>query len=591
MSACANAVRVAPGQTVGNTSSAPNAFSFGDGSGCQGGFTQNETAGDALYVISVPNNQRLVATLALPDGGGSEFDSIFNLIDSLANCGTTNLDGGRPNGLTCAVGTDDPQPQTVRFDNTSGSDRDVFLLVDGYDTTDVGVFGLNVSLTTLPNFVAGGETCAMPTVIPPTGTVLSSTDGGVSSFAFASAGQCRATNVATDRTYSITVPPVSRATVDVTPEASFDAVVNVVEGALNCGSLGPDGGTLGASCVVGSSVFGTGAFERVVMNNLAPSPTTYTIIVDSNSSTASARAGSFEITSSISALPPRLQGGETCAAPIALTPGSITGSTAGTANDFAFSAVGGCRASGTAGDVVYSINVPAAHRAQLTTTSLTAGYSPSVNVIEGAANCGTFGADGGTLGSACVANNSSAGSFSVSNLSASPTTYLVAVDSTTFASPAVGGYQLDYAVNPIPAGDVCATAELITASGTLTGTTVGFGSDVAGLTSCTGFSSGGTDRVYEISVGPGQTVTALVTPTTAFDPAVYFVAAPASNCLASDSVCVGTGGDTNGNGTGAGSAETGTFTNSTASARTVFIVVDAWSGGGAGAYSLSINLQ
>lgn len=132
---------------------------------------------------------------------------------------------------------------------------------------------------------------------------------------------------------------------------------------------------------------------------------------------------------------------------------------------------------------------------------------------------------------------------------------------------------------------------VINMSGTLTGeTTVGYNNDVgtdSAAAECTGYPNSGPDKVYQVTVPAGQTLTATATPT-AWDNALYLVASPASNCLASGTQCVNSGSGDSG---GTGTAESVTYLNSTASPVTLFIVVDGWTTSASGVFDLTISLM
>jgi hypothetical protein len=125
-------------------------------------------------------------------------------------------------------------------------------------------------------------------------------------------------------------------------------------------------------------------------------------------------------------------------------------------------------------------------------------------------------------------------------------------------------------VMPPPAGDQCSTAQVLNMSGSLTGLTM------AGFTkqysfsdmSCAGYDYA--ERVWQIDVPAGQTLTVTATPDTAGDPSISLIEGPATNC-SDTSVCLAqadTGFD--------GDPETATYMNASGATKTVLIVVGSW---------------
>ncbi|PZR06265.1 MAG: hypothetical protein DI536_30480 [Archangium gephyra] len=556
--------------------------------GCQGsGTLSSATAPDRAYVVNVGQGKRMTARLlGSLDGGDTSWDSVFNLVDSVASCGSmdTSIDGGTV-GISCLAGVDNP-PQTVRVENP-GPAKDYFLLVDGYSSGQGG-FALDVAITDLPTPIVGGDTCANAVTLTPSTTYLAATDGGASNYAFPSLNGCATTNNSPDRSFKIDVPPMNSATIVVTPSSNFNPVVNVTTAVANCGSLGADGGTQGGICLGSGSVGGTGTAETVTVNNVSANPATFNIIVDASTTTASARAGSFEITGTLTQLPALLAGGESCGTAVNLPVGSFTGTTTGAANDYSFAATASCRLSSAAGDVAYAITVPANGRGLVTVSSLTSGFTPSVNLVANVANCGTIGIDAGTQGGSCLRNNVDKATISIGNETGSDVTYFVVVDSTTAAT---GDFRITYATEANqPSGEFCSAPEIIAMNGTLTGTTTGYGDDVqtnsAAAANCGGFSNLGVDRVYQVTLNSGEQLSATVTPTGAsWDPGLYVVDSPAANCRLMGTTCL-TGSDVG----GGGEPDSISYLNNSGASKTVFLVIDNYAATSSGAYSLLVNV-
>jgi hypothetical protein len=118
-------------------------------------------------------------------------------------------------------------------------------------------------------------------------------------------------------------------------------------------------------------------------------------------------------------------------------------------------------------------------------------------------------------------------------------------------------------------GDVCATAEAITA-GTLTGqTTVGYLDDYDG-SDCTGYTNSGPDRAYAIAVPAGQVLTARVLPAETMDAVVYLVGS-LSDCGAPEPACADWG-DYGSD----GDPELAQVRNDGATELTVYVIVDSY---------------
>jgi hypothetical protein len=151
-----------------------------------------------------------------------------------------------------------------------------------------------------------------------------------------------------------------------------------------------------------------------------------------------------------------------------------------------------------------------------------------------------------------------------------------------------GVFALDVAIGDPPAGDTCGTATAVT-PGTLSAqTTVGYSNDYHyddAATSCTAYRTLGPDRVYSISVGAGQKLTVTVEPDSTYDPAVYLVAAPATNCTVAPTCLIGADAGFT------GGQEQVEWTNSGGSPQVVFIIVDGYTASTAGGFALTTALQ
>jgi hypothetical protein len=132
-------------------------------------------------------------------------------------------------------------------------------------------------------------------------------------------------------------------------------------------------------------------------------------------------------------------------------------------------------------------------------------------------------------------------------------------------------------------GDVCTDAYRIQApGGVFQGTTTSYGADLGTTSasgSCTGFSQAGSDAVYQLTLAPGETLSASLH--TTWDSALYLV----SDCTHSATTCL-VGQDD-------GDPEELSYTNSGANSKSYFLIVDSWHTGAtyAGAYTLTVTIQ
>ncbi len=126
-------------------------------------------------------------------------------------------------------------------------------------------------------------------------------------------------------------------------------------------------------------------------------------------------------------------------------------------------------------------------------------------------------------------------------------------------------------------------------TGMTSGTTVGYSNEYndASSSTCTTFVSPGADRVYVIDVPANNRLTVAVTPQAGVDLGVYFIAAPATNCVATPT-CLG--GNDQG---GSGATDTAIYNNTGATTQQVFVIVDSFNpiaSGGAGTFTLNTTV-
>jgi hypothetical protein len=549
-----------------------------------GGCASGSTSLDRAYRVNVPAGNRLSATVTAsvnPDGGVA-FAPTVNIVGTPA-CAAN---------LTCVAGGNSsttPGVATATFDN-GGTARDVFVVVDTSTTNPGGTFSLSLAAT--PVMLQAGDVCAN-TAAPVTmsTTLQNETFVGYNDQYFSSFQSVCRYVTGVDRAYAVTIPA--------------GQILTATAIATDAGVL-PDGGTMNLAlsvilptneCQSGPCLAATdsttapGGSEVVSRNNTGTAAETVLVVVDSNLVTPTP-AATYSLALNIAA--PAV--GDTCSdsQPAISMSSMVTGQTlAGFSNDFT-SGTGCGFASGP--DRVYRITIPAMSRLTATTvTPVTADHA--LSIVDGlAAAC-----NAPTTCAASIDDDPTGGGETITfdNATASARTVFLIVD--RFSGADAFDLNVTFAAITTNAGETCQMPQVIAMSGTLTGqTTVGYINNIQTVNAalptmgaCTNYATTypGRDRVYQIDVAAGQTLTAVVTPTTSFDAAIYFVASPDSNCLTMGTTCIGQGDDTNFGGTGMGAAETGTYTNSSGATQTVFIVVDTFSSSGTGGFDLTVSLM
>jgi hypothetical protein len=502
---------------------------------------------DRVYSLSVPAGQRLTASV-VPKTTGYD-PGIYVVEGPAANCSA--------NPLVCAAADDTGAAavtNTLIYNNRSVASKEVFLVVDSFPSGDAGgAYDLTVSVAPAPAGPAG-DTCDTAETLTPGTPLMSQTTvgytndyvGGINSDA------CPAANAGPDRAYKVDVPAGERLTVTVTPEATLDPAVSIVAGAAAACDALP------RVCASGANNGGAGQPETAAFTNTSASMQTVFVVVDS----ASSAGGAFTISATNAAVP----AGDRCetATPITMS-GTFTASSAGYLNDYSGASTG---CSGTAGpDRVYQVDVPGNTRLTASVRG-TEAFDPSLNLLLSCAaplNCvaSDDSGDAPTLNTAVYINRGT-----------STRTIFLLIDS-FFGDGPGGAFELTTALDAAPAdlaGDRCDNAIVISSPGTLTGqTTTGFVSDLAPPEDCTGYETGGPDRVYRITLPAGKTLDATVAREgDEGDPAIYLIRGDASACTSVPTPCL-VGDDS---GVGETVNEVG-YTNETSSDETLFIVIDS----------------
>lgn len=262
--------------------------------------------------------------------------------------------------------------------------------------------------------------------------------------------------------------------------------------------------------------------------------------------------------------------GEICATAEPVGAGTYWGSTLGFTNDLA--AGQGCI--GTGGpDRFYMVQVPSVRKLVATVTPLDGTYDPSLNLSSGCA--------GGCLAGADAGGGGILETLQYANTSINATPVLVVVGSSRMDNAGSGPFELNVQFEPLPEGEICATASLLTPGFTLNNqTTAGFQSDFSATAACLGLACPGPDRFYSVTVPAGQQLTVHVVPAAGWDPAVYVL----NNCgLAVCLAGVDNGGDSE--------PESVTYRNTGNTAQRVILGVDSVIAGNSGTFSISSSVQ
>lgn len=511
---------------------------------------------DRVYSVMVPAGQRV--TVDVSPEGASDLDLALNLVDGQAACGDTCV-GNIDDGLA-------GDPETLRFVNRTGAAQAYLLIVDNYEGT--GTFTLSAVLDTPP----ADEVCSGATPLV-AGTPLNNQSTAGYSNDYVGGTNCGSGTLDGDRVYSVMVPNGQRGVVTITP-------------------LNPDGGTFAPSiAMVQGAAAQCEVMPRVCSANTSASElphsagyvnstgmaTNVFAIVDSSSSTG----GNFNI--AFTAAP--LLTDDLCSTTTTnLMAGTRMDTLAGFFTDYT---TGMACSPGSGADRLYRVQIPTNQRFTTTITpTADAGFDPVLNLVSGPATaCDMM--------HACVAGadrgaRNAPDTLVFSNFGAAFDGFLKVSDYYGF-TPGTD-YTLTTSLTAVPAGEACQLPQVVGAGMLLAQTNVGFSSDVVlnASSTCDGF-NGRADRVYQVSVPAGQTLTVTVTPPASMDGGVgnqdvfvNVIDGPATNC-ADVMDCLG-GADMGGN----GAPETATYMNATAAAKVVFVQVVSIP---EGTFNVNVQLQ
>ncbi|MBM4778998.1 MAG: hypothetical protein GQE15_14935 [Archangiaceae bacterium] len=525
---------------------------------------------DRVYVVTVPNMQRLTVTLTPEEtdttDGGLQYDpSLYLVAGPAAACSPADA-GDR---TSCLDGSDIDQPpgspERVAYLNTTGAPREVFVVVDSFftapdetnGTTHEGKYDLSFTVATPPV----GDRCDSATTVTPGMLSGQSLDGYSGDYGFGT--NCKRSD-GPDRTYALSVPAGQRLTAIAAPvnDGGFDVTLNLIAGPSSSCEASP------LVCLGGSDALAVGGTERVDYLNRGTTAQDVFVVVGSYDPTDTVT--DFTLTTSV-AMPPA---GDECASAVALTAGTpLTGQTfSGFGNDYGSGT--GCGFTSSGPDRVYALTIPPNKLATITATP-TAGLNTSVSLIDGTANCAT-----GML--RCVATSTSALAtdpdvVTWTNRTSTAQNLLVLVDS---SAPGTGTFDLSAVITDPPAGDSCSNPTALASGAPVASTTIGFTNDYSAgtTTSCATFDTTGNDRVFSFNVPTGQRAKVTLTGATdgGYVPSVSLVTGAASACEVSPRVCVASA-----NSSTLGATRAASFVNGSGQALGAFAIVDGQSGAGA----------
>lgn len=360
-----------------------------------------------------------------------------------------------------------------------------------------------------------------------------------------------------DLVYAITIPAATRLDLSVSPLTTFDVALNLVSNAPSCGAPGA------MTCLASRDSAAAGNLEQLSFTNPGASRQVL-LIVDGY---GARDFGSFAL--SVDFQP--ILTGDTCEAPVVLTPGTplVNQPLTGFNDDYEVSFSGRCQFHGNV-DRAYSVQVPAGQR--LTATVVPTGFDASLNLVQGAANCTT---------QLCVNGIDESGTdaqerLTWDNLSTTAQTVLLVVDSDS-SSSGTGTFNLTATLSPAPTlvigGDTCTSPAALDA-GTFASTTTGRSSrfDFFDNGGCTA-TSDAPDSVFSVTVPPSSLLRATVTPD-GWDAVLNVIASPGACGLSIDAGTVGATCTTSSDGPRTASVEEVVIRNPTTTPTTALVVVD-----------------
>ncbi|MDP3501252.1 MAG: hypothetical protein Q8S33_12985 [Myxococcales bacterium] len=397
--------------TLPATRAADTLDGYGDnyraGLGCAAG----TTFADRVYRVTVPPNNRLTTTAAVPTqgDGGVAFNPTINIV-SAATCTST---------LACATGVQGTAGSaTALFDNVSATAQDVLIVVDT-GTVPSGTYSLSV--TAAPQVLLPGEVCGN-TAAPITTSTMQTAQtfvGYGDNYNSGNEGTTCFFGSGPDRVVAVAVTAGTRLRAIATSAGNLS--LSIVDGPASACTANP------VACAAVADATGNGGTETAVFDNLTSMSKTVFVVVDRVAGTI--MPDTFDLGIDLAPAPMTVVPGMSCSAPTILQPnGIVLSDTTGVMGGFAFSSTGLCRGQSSmtnAPDGVFEVTIPAN---SVTTITTRAAWDMVLNVVDSpASNCGT----GLGMGIVCAAPGSDTFGdevVSVSNNTAAPRTVFVILD-------------------------------------------------------------------------------------------------------------------------------------------------------------------
>ncbi|MDX2010771.1 MAG: hypothetical protein SFW67_11290 [Myxococcaceae bacterium] len=513
---------------------------------------------DRAYTVVVNADTRLTVTANRT--GGTTWTPSLQLVSSCP-VGDTNV---------CLAAVDAVAMPSFSYVNRTGASQTLFLVVDTSSTvTAADTYSLDFAfapLTPLPV----GDTCALaPQAMA---TESGSTTGYENNYA--SGGNC-ALGAGRDRVFALTVPAGQQLLATVT--STFPDGGTSVNPTLSL-LLGSDAGVCGSPLCATSSNVETSNTETLAYFNGSTSAQPAYLVLDTTSSTDPGQA--FNLTTVFST---PVQG-EVCQNPIALVAGTpLTGQNLTTAVGHYAGTGTSCSSLSTRGDLVYSVVVPAGQNLTVSVTPDTS-LNTSISLARTVADCASR---------VCILNGSTGAAGAVDvvsylNRGTSSETILVIVDSSTAAG---GTFDILATLTAALPGSACSFAEVyVPDGGTEVGlSTAGYGNEYVGTTGGCQLLSGN-DRVWSVTIPPGQRGVFRASPDAGADVSLSAVLAPASNCEVGSVVCIG--GEDRFFSTSTGDrTEVLTRFNTSTAPEQLFVIVDQFNSSSAGLFDFSAQLD
>ncbi len=420
--------------------------------------------GQVFYAVTLPPSTLGTVQLSRSADAGS----FTYALRAYADCDATSC---LTNGASSA------SPYTRIITNGGATPRRVILSVaaDNSEST-VSPFDIVVNTTTL----TPGQACDGPLAVT-AGMTLS---GQANMGAPFTTGTCRS-DTGGQLYYALTIPAGQVTSFTATPTGTTlrQPVLRAFD-------------SCAATTCIDNTIGGTSTTPAAATVRIPNTGTTARTVLVSLASTSTTTAGTWDVSATNSAIIT----GQTCAAPIILTPG--TPRTA-QSNADAFVAAAPCLTASTGAQLFYTLTIPAGQRARVTATPTGATLrQPVLRVIDTcAATTCIDSATGGT------STTPAAAVLDIPNDGATARTVLVSVASTSPAT--TGTWDVGAVVSPILPGQFCAGPIAAPTGMTLSGQDATNG--LRPSTACLTTANGG-QLYYRVTVPAGQVVAVRAVP-------------------------------------------------------------------------------